>query len=178
MYCKLPTNGKQLPAFPLKAVTGIEPWPQRWEARVLPLCHRGPPCPLITPITQVKCKITHRTYPLTNIPPHKTCEISDIIYLITCRKCDKYYVGETGRPFRKRIYEHRLSVSKPKDSRITPVSKHFTEQGHSVKDMQFSLLEWCSLKYHEAITDHRKMREKWWMWNIAAIHPIGINQFI
>ena len=42
VYCKLPTNGKQLPAFPLKAITGIEPRPQRWEARVLPLCHRGP----------------------------------------------------------------------------------------------------------------------------------------
>ena len=42
LYCKLPTNGKQLPAFPLKAVTGIESRPQRWEARVLPLCHRGP----------------------------------------------------------------------------------------------------------------------------------------
>ena len=41
-YCKLPTNGKQLPAFPLEAQTGIEPRPQRWEARVLPLCHRGP----------------------------------------------------------------------------------------------------------------------------------------
>ena len=41
VYCKLPTNGKQLPAFPLKAMTGIEPRPQRWEARVLPLCHRG-----------------------------------------------------------------------------------------------------------------------------------------
>ena len=25
VYCKLPTNGKQLPAFPLKDVTGIEP---------------------------------------------------------------------------------------------------------------------------------------------------------
>ena len=45
MYCKLPTNGMQLPAFPLKAVTGIEPRPQRWEARVLPLCHRGPYSP-------------------------------------------------------------------------------------------------------------------------------------
>ena len=43
LYCKLPTNGKQLPAFPLKAMTGIEPRPQRWETRVLPLCHRGPP---------------------------------------------------------------------------------------------------------------------------------------
>ena len=41
LYCKLPTNGKQLPAFPLEAVPGIEPRPQRWEARVLPLCHRG-----------------------------------------------------------------------------------------------------------------------------------------
>ena len=44
-YCKLPTNGKQLPAFPLKAAMGIEPRPQRWEARVLPLCHRAPPPP-------------------------------------------------------------------------------------------------------------------------------------
>ena len=42
LYCKLPTNGKQLPAFPLEAVPGNEPQPQRWEARVLPLCHHGP----------------------------------------------------------------------------------------------------------------------------------------
>ena len=41
-YCKLSTNGKQLPAFPHEAVPGIEPRPQRWEARVLTLCHRGP----------------------------------------------------------------------------------------------------------------------------------------
>ena len=37
LYCKLPTNGKQLPAFPLTAMTGIDPRPQRWEVRVLPL---------------------------------------------------------------------------------------------------------------------------------------------
>ena len=42
LYCKVLTNGKQLPAFPLEAVPGIEPWPQRWEARVLPLYHHGP----------------------------------------------------------------------------------------------------------------------------------------
>ena len=40
LYCKLPTNGKQLPAFPLEALPGTEPWPQRWQ--VLPLCHRDP----------------------------------------------------------------------------------------------------------------------------------------
>ena len=32
LYCKLPTNGKQLPAFPPEAVPGIKPRPQRWEA--------------------------------------------------------------------------------------------------------------------------------------------------
>ena len=42
LYCKLTTNGKQLPAVPLEAALGTEPRPQRWEPRVLPLCHRGP----------------------------------------------------------------------------------------------------------------------------------------
>ena len=41
-YIQLPTNGKQLPAFPLETVLGTEPRPQKWEARVLPLCHRAP----------------------------------------------------------------------------------------------------------------------------------------
>ena len=35
LYCKLPTNGKQLPAFPHKALTGIEPRPQRWEFKAI-----------------------------------------------------------------------------------------------------------------------------------------------
>ena len=42
LYCKLLTNSKQLPAFPLKVRPGTEPRSQRWEARVLPLCHHAP----------------------------------------------------------------------------------------------------------------------------------------
>ena len=42
LYCKLPTNGKQLPAFPLEVGLGTEPRSQRWKASVLPLCHHGP----------------------------------------------------------------------------------------------------------------------------------------
>ena len=42
LYCKLPTNSKQLPAFPLEVGPGTEPQSQRWEARELQLCHRGP----------------------------------------------------------------------------------------------------------------------------------------
>ena len=42
LYCKLPTNGKQLSAFPLEVRPGTEPQSQRWEVRVLPVYHRGP----------------------------------------------------------------------------------------------------------------------------------------
>ena len=61
VYCKLPTNGKQLPAFPLKAMTGIGPRPQRWEARVFPLCHRGPPIALLEVCIDIiiKCYVIH-----------------------------------------------------------------------------------------------------------------------
>ena len=47
LYCKLLTNGKLLPAFPLEVGPGIELRSQRWEARVLTLCYCGP-------ISQVK----------------------------------------------------------------------------------------------------------------------------
>ena len=52
LYCKLPINGKQLPAFPLEAMPRTEPRPQSWEARVLPLCHRGPPLFGVMPLNQ------------------------------------------------------------------------------------------------------------------------------
>ena len=42
LYCKLSTNGKQLPAFLFKVGSGTKPRPQRWEARVLPLRQHGP----------------------------------------------------------------------------------------------------------------------------------------
>ena len=71
-------------------------------------------------------------YTTIDLPKLISCELSDIVYLNTCSERDKYYVGETGRPFRSRIDKHKLSLSKPKDSRITPVSKHFTGKGHSV----------------------------------------------
>ena len=135
-------------------------------------------CPIIRKIDNVTCTITGKIHNTIDLPKHITCELCDIVYLITCTKCNKYYVGETGRPFRSRIYEHKLSVTKPKNSKITPVSKHFTGKGHSVRNMQFSVLEWCSPKYNTPKQVHRRRREQWWMWNIGAIHPVGINQFI
>ena len=134
-------------------------------------------CPIINKIDLVTCKITAKKYKPIDLPKILSCELSDIVYLITCKTCIMYYAGETGRAFRSRIYEHKLSVKKPKDNRVTPVSKHFTGTGYSIKDMQFTILEWCTPKYRTPKQAHRRRHEQWWMWNIGAVHPIGINQF-
>ena len=42
LYCKLLTNGKQLPAFTLEVRPRFELRSQRLEMRVIPLCHCGP----------------------------------------------------------------------------------------------------------------------------------------
>ena len=87
---------------------------------------------------------------LPTINRHITCEISNVIYLTSCRKCQKHYVGESSRAFRKRMYEHKASVQK--DGQITSVSHHFKSEGHSHKDMKFSVLEWCTPKFEESNT--------------------------
>lgn len=38
-----------------------------------------------------------------------TCHSTNIIYLITCRKCRKQYVGKSSNRLRDRIYGHRTS---------------------------------------------------------------------
>ena len=63
VYCKLPTNGKQLPAFPLKAVTGIEPPTSEVGGESVTTL---PPWPLVssaTPVNQLMSLIcTMSTY--------------------------------------------------------------------------------------------------------------------
>ena len=41
----------------------------------------------------------------------------------------------------------------------------------------YSLPYWNGVHTRYTTQAHRR-REQWWMWNIGAVHPIGINQFI
>jgi len=66
-----------------------------------------------------------------------TCTTSDLIYVLSCRKCSKLYIGETGRRLGDRFREHIRSVGANTD---LPVGKHFSSPGHSVGDMLVSVI--------------------------------------
>ena len=91
----------------------------------------------------------------------------------------KQYVGETGRPFRKRIYEHQYSITNQSTQKDTPVSRHFKSNNHSVRDMVFHVVEYCGPTSNLDNPDNfRKRREMFWIWKFSTIYPQGINMMI
>ena len=61
------------------------------------------------------------------------CTSENVIYLLTCRKCNAHYVGQTHQKVSKGINSHPFDILHYPDS-ITNVSVHFNENGHSVNN--------------------------------------------
>ena len=136
-------------------------------------------CPKLSKISNFTSHHTGKYYKCKNLPktPYLTYEINNIIYLIECTLCGKQYIGETGRPFRNRIYEHTASVKSRKNAK-TPVCKHFHSDNHSDSNMRFSVIQWLETNINPNFQDVRRARELYFNWEVPTITPISINQFV
>ena len=101
-----------------------------------------------------------------------SCQNSNIIYLIECQKLnckESRYVGESGRPLRYRLAEHRgYVVNKMTD---TPTGAHFNTPGHSLSDMKIIILE--QVKVQDQL--YRKEREHYFINKFNTYHQ-GMNK--
>ncbi len=70
-------------------------------------------CSFIEVHGRIISHITGRTY---HAPVWVTCKSNNLVCVITCRRCLAQYVGETYRPFHKRIYEHLYSIGHNADT--------------------------------------------------------------
>ena len=149
----------------------------------IPVCTRLGKCTYCPKIKKIDSFVSHhtqRTFKCQKLPPKAqiTCELYNIIYMITCTYCGLHYIGESKRGFRHRMYEHMRSatVEKLKDS--TPVSRHFTQKNHSVKNMEFSIIHWLGTQLSPDSTKYCRDQELYYIWEIPNLSPAGINVFM
>ena len=63
------------------------------------------------------------------------CTTQYVIYLVTCKRCDKQYTGQTTQPVAKLINTHRFDISNFMFSSL--VATHFNSEAHCINDFSF-----------------------------------------
>lgn len=105
-----------------------------------------------------------------NITDQIYCNSSNLIYLITCTKCNMQYVGETERTLRDRTTDHRSRI---KGKKKTPIGIHFNLPGHSFLNLKITPIE--LIRGEQTTNCVRKTREKFWQTKLRTCHPQGLN---
>ena len=105
-------------------------------------------CPFVVPSKEVVCSVTNKKFPINSAV---SCKTSNVIYCITCDKCKEQYIGTTEKPVSERFAQHRGYVNKVRkkkeNNEIIPNEKleatgvHFNLSGHSISNMQITVLE-------------------------------------
>ena len=129
-----------------------------------------------------KCNKVSSSYLLTEFDKRIWCRTSclttNVVYLITCLKCNIQYVGETKRPLQKRMYEHIRSIDKFGNPSVqaTPVGEHFNCSCQRPARYNFQILETIRGNTDlEQVNTYRKKRELWWILTLRTLDPIGLN---
>ena len=89
-------------------------------------------CPILLTWDEFSSHTTGNSFKVKIWPSGKS---SNVINLITCRRCGQQYVGETGQPFHLRVNGHRFDIAHTKDWQISCVSalqQRFTHSSRHV----------------------------------------------
>ena len=99
-----------------------------------------------------------------------SCKSSNIIYLITCRRCSEQYVGETGQPLHRRVNNHRFNIAHRRTEE-SPVAEHFNGDGHPLSDTTVVAID----EIYSQDPCLRKMQESRWIRILGTSYPSGMN---
>ena len=115
---------------------------------------------------------THpRNYTTYRIRHSLTCTSSYLIYLITCTKCKKQYVGCTQQQLNIRMNHHRTNIINRCHIHIC---QHFNLPGHTLNDhLKVQPIDSADKSDHKVQELYRL--ERYWISTLRTITPHGLN---
>ncbi len=117
--------------------------------------------------TVFKCTRTGITYPIRR---SFSCISKNLIYLITCTKCKKQYVGFTTQQLNTRINHHRTNIITKQ--RIY-LCVHFNFPDHSLNNLTVQPIDGVT-DSPKALQELRQL-EKYWIKTLKTVQPLGLN---
>ena len=133
-------------------------------------------CPYINKSGQILC---HSTKFVHEAKHNVTCQSSNLVYCITCKRCGQHYVGQTKRKLCFRLQEHIRSIKNcsHEDVNPLPVGLHFSQKDHQgPKDLEIQILDF--INFHpdsEKSENIRKKVERKWIHTLRTPVPDGMN---
>ena len=117
------------------------------------------------PKQQVKNKTTDR---MLGIKQKIQANTQNCVYLITCKKCNLQYVGETRNTIADRLNQHRYNINNAKETTLLIVQHFMTHGIHA--------MEACGLEHNPHWSDgQRRFHEKQWISKLNTTFPTGLN---
>mgnify|MGYP003542132881 FL=1 len=96
------------------------------------------------------------------------CDSENVIYLITCTRCYKQYVGQTERRLKDRLNAHRSNIKRAVN---TAVGIHFNNTHHTIGNLRIIPIE----NVNDQNT--RLGREQFWIKELKTKYPLGLNHY-
>jgi hypothetical protein len=106
------------------------------------------------------------------------CASANVIYAITCKNCQEVYIGETARPLRDRMNNHRSDIRNKANTTLAIHMHHcFPRGGDTGLMFKVTGLEQIKVIKNEALNRlELHKRETHWMKETNSISPHGINK--
>ena len=102
------------------------------------------------------------------------CDSSGVVYILSCKTCQKIYVGSTIASFRKQFNNYNSSATRYSNGQRGMVGEqlytHFFEPGHNgVNDMCIKIIDKMDI-------NEPSRREGFWAYKLNLFTPQELNQ--
>ena len=102
-----------------------------------------------------------------NVRGQFNCNSSDVVYVLSCYRCNLLYVGETYRTVRERFKEHERSARLKYKN---PIGEHFGSNHEISTDLRIAVV-WKNSKNGQ----YRKFMESRIIASLGCLQPLGLN---